>query len=237
MSEFYKSKRRILRNKIIIFLIALIIYFVIIGVVLGKDLKTFLSYTVLYMPLFVFGFVIMSLRDNYYKYIHGEEGEDIVSKELSMLEKLGGCFVYDNICLPNRKGNLDHVVVSRKGIFVIETKNHAGKYKIINKDWFHKDGGFFEKYSKVPNPPINQATGNAVALKEYLTDRIRNPKIFVNPVVVLVNGLDTKNSNPADLVISPEMLKETLYSYGLTQERELLIEVKNELDNLSESSF
>ena len=59
----------------------------------------------------------------------GRRGEKMVAKELSRL-KGKDFIVINDLMLPasnGRTSQIDHVVVSTRGIFVIETKNHAGR--------------------------------------------------------------------------------------------------------------
>lgn len=59
----------------------------------------------------------------------GKRGEKAVAKELSRLKKKD-YIVLNDLLLPTANGKtsqIDHVVVSTRGIFVIETKNHSGR--------------------------------------------------------------------------------------------------------------
>ena len=59
----------------------------------------------------------------------GRRGEKMVAKELARLKKKD-FIVINDLMLPSANGRtsqIDHVVVSTRGIFVIETKNHAGR--------------------------------------------------------------------------------------------------------------
>lgn len=59
----------------------------------------------------------------------GKRGEKIVAKELGRLKRKD-YIVINDLLLPTVNGKtsqVDHVVVSTRGIFVIETKNHAGR--------------------------------------------------------------------------------------------------------------
>ncbi|MDE7419903.1 MAG: NERD domain-containing protein [Muribaculaceae bacterium] len=59
----------------------------------------------------------------------GKRGERIVAKELARLKKKDHIIIND-LLLPTSNGRtsqIDHVVISTRGIFVIETKNHAGR--------------------------------------------------------------------------------------------------------------
>ena len=59
----------------------------------------------------------------------GKRGEKMVAKELARLKRKD-FIVLNDLLLPTANGKtsqIDHVVVSTRGIFVIETKNHAGR--------------------------------------------------------------------------------------------------------------
>ncbi|MDE6521639.1 MAG: NERD domain-containing protein [Muribaculaceae bacterium] len=59
----------------------------------------------------------------------GKRGERIVAKELAKLKK-NDYIILNDLLLPTSNGRtsqIDHVVISTRGIFVIETKNHAGR--------------------------------------------------------------------------------------------------------------
>ncbi|MDE6632290.1 MAG: NERD domain-containing protein [Muribaculaceae bacterium] len=59
----------------------------------------------------------------------GKRGERIVAKELAKLKKKEYIIIND-LLLPTSNGRtsqIDHMVISTRGIFVIETKNHAGR--------------------------------------------------------------------------------------------------------------
>lgn len=59
----------------------------------------------------------------------GKRGERIVAKELAKL-KMKDFIIINDLLLPSSNGRtsqIDHVVISTRGIFVVETKNHAGR--------------------------------------------------------------------------------------------------------------
>ena len=59
----------------------------------------------------------------------GRRGEKMVAKDLARLRRKD-YIVINDLMLPSSNGRtsqIDHVVVSTRGIFVIETKNHAGR--------------------------------------------------------------------------------------------------------------
>lgn len=59
----------------------------------------------------------------------GKRGERIVAKELSRLKKKD-TIILNDLLIKNSNGRtsqIDHIVVSTRGIFIIETKNHSGR--------------------------------------------------------------------------------------------------------------
>lgn len=72
----------------------------------------------------------------------GRQGERIVSRKLRFWFGWSGSKVYDNVTFMTVSGGttqIDHVVLSRKGIFCIETKNLSGELKgdVEDKSWLH----------------------------------------------------------------------------------------------------
>lgn len=68
-------------------------------------------------------------EERYYKAkVIGDVGERLVIKELNDISKiLGDCQILNNVIVNNhRKAQIDHVIVSEYGIFVIETKHYSG---------------------------------------------------------------------------------------------------------------
>jgi len=71
-------------------------------------------------------FIIFSLPK-----VKGNLGEKKVSKYLNLLANKYGGTVIDDVIIPdensNRTSQIDHIYVSNYGVFVIETKNYAGR--------------------------------------------------------------------------------------------------------------
>ncbi|MGY3716963.1 NERD domain-containing protein [Sutcliffiella cohnii] len=99
--------------------------------------------------------------------IKGAIGESRVNR---ILNELGPEYkVYHDLYVPNEKGGtsqLDHVVTSPYGVFVIETKNYEGWIigKEHNKYWMQV---IFKRKERFYNP-IWQNYGHVQALKKYL---------------------------------------------------------------------
>ena len=70
---------------------------------------------------------------------NGLEGENMVAEYLNTLPQ--DYYVYQDVNLPGKGGNIDHIVIGPTGIFVIETKNYSGKYRIKGNQWLYYKNG------------------------------------------------------------------------------------------------
>lgn len=103
----------------------------------------------------------------FYKQIIGKAGEHWVKKELNKLDKnkyhiLNDVMIEEN----NTTHQIDHIVVSKYGIFVIETKqyNNYIKGNIYSKNWICYAGN--KRY--YINNPVHQNYGHLLALSKTL---------------------------------------------------------------------
>lgn len=127
----------------------------------------------------------------------GLRGEKLVKRVLA--DGLGdGYILLNDVYLP-RKGDgtsqIDHIVVSQYGIFVIETKNYSGWIfgAVYDESWtqsFRRGGK-----KKIPNP-IRQNYGHICALVECLGIS----KDYFHGVVVLTENSTFKTSMPDGVV-------------------------------------
>ena len=101
--------------------------------------------------------------------IKGAIGEKSVAFVLSGLDKTKYKLI-NNIMLQvgNKTTQIDHVIVSNYGIFVIETKNYKGW--IIGKEFDDKWKQVIYKRKEKLHNPIKQNYGHIQALKEVLND-------------------------------------------------------------------
>lgn len=131
---------------------------------------------------------LLVIRLNRHK-IKGAIGESRVAGQLRRLQS-EEYQVINNLLIRNgdRSSQIDHVVVSVYGIFVIETKNYSG--------WIH--GGEHSEYwtqsiykSKTQfRNPIKQNWAHIYALKEALPDY---KKATYHPIVVFAGSAELKN--------------------------------------------
>ena len=95
----------------------------------------------------------------------GESGTNLLSDIFLPKDKY---YKYNDILLPKEQGTtqIDHIVVSQYGIFVIETKNLSGWIygDQYNKYWTQK---FFKKTYRFYNP-IHQNYGHIKTLEALL---------------------------------------------------------------------
>jgi len=114
----------------------------------------------------------------YRNYRQGESGEIAVGQYLDRMRSDGAQILHD---IPGDGFNLDHVIMSPKGLFVIETKTRSkpdnGKAVITyDGETLIKDG------SKIPDDSITQTKAAADYLAELLEEST-GKKFAVQPVL------------------------------------------------------
>ena len=125
----------------------------------------------------------------------GAFGEWVVGRKLARLPE--GYVVLNDVYLPLADGTttqIDHIVVSRYGIFVVETKNYSG--------WI-----FADEKSKVWTQTIyrKKSTFQNPMRQNYLhictvADNLGIDHAYVKGVVVFLGGCDFKTERPAGVV-------------------------------------
>lgn len=131
------------------------------------DIITFLMVFSLALIFFLIGI----LKTNYKKKQRGKEGEKIVANSLKFwVEKKNKNYVFNDLTLPTLSGNttqLDHLVLSTKGIFVIETKYLNGSIHgdVDNPHWKHIN--HLKQVNQIYNP-LMQNNGHLKHLAQIL---------------------------------------------------------------------
>lgn len=158
--------------------------------------------------------VLYPLRLKHRTWGQGATGEDVVAEYLEDILDSRNLLLND-VKLPNSNGNIDHLVIGKNGIFLIETKTKNGSVTCDGDIWTHeqfgKDG---TRYSDDIGSPSKQAKNNTIALNTFFKDKY--PKLsdtslfWINAVVVFANT-NTKliiKNNPTNCLImkSPEEL-------------------------------
>lgn len=123
----------------------------------------------------------------------GLTGEDTVNYHLHLLIK-DGEHLLTNILVPLKNGNtteIDSLLITRKGIFCVETKNWVGN--IIGNDeneyWYQQYDDPYKSDREHKNP-VKQNQAHAEILERYLSY-----KYVVNNVVIFVNLENSFNIN------------------------------------------
>lgn len=163
---------------------------------------------ILAVLLAVLVWIIKKIRRNPSR--KGAAGESQVSNILASLPK--NYHVINNVIVPNQQttSQIDHVVVSPYGIFVLETKNFSGWiYGTEEADQWKET--FRTTGATSFRNPIKQNWGHVYALAEYLSIDKRAFK----PIVVFSNSATLKVRTTLP-VIYMSQLKKHILSY--TQE-------------------
>ncbi len=128
--------------------------------------KTFLSNPQILLIIF-FLIIIYAVVNVYYPDFRGYMGELLVKRKLNKLPK-DKYIILNNIMIKDKKGShqIDHLIISEFGIFVIETKNYYGliKGKEIDNKWCQ----YLGKNKNYFFNPIHQNYGHIKAVSNLL---------------------------------------------------------------------
>jgi hypothetical protein len=165
----------------------------------------------------------------------GEIGERRVRNELDRLD-LKECKILNDIMLMTSKGTsqIDHIVISPYGIFVIETKNYNGWIHGSDNSEYWTKTVYRRKYQF--HNPIKQNWSHIYALKEVLSDYKSIPYY---PIVIFAGSAILKNVNTKYDVIYPENLYNTILGHsGIQQLNNIDVEnIYTKLKSLSINSI
>lgn len=138
--------------------------------------------------------------------IKGTIGEYKVSAVLKRLNKKN-YIVLNDILIANGKwtSQIDHIVISKSGIFVIETKNYKGWiHGHENSDYWTQT---IYKYKKKLRNPIKQNWGHVYATKNVLSS-YKHIKYY--PIVVFTGSAKIKNITSSLPVVYTHKLLKTI---------------------------
>ena len=118
-------------------------------------------------PLFWLLMIFALLSTIFYKKLSGFMGEFWVKTELNKLPK-DKYVVFNDIFIKSSKGThqIDHIVISKFGIFVVEMKNYDGL--ITGDEYKDKWTQHLGRNKYYFNNPIHQNYGHIKALQEVL---------------------------------------------------------------------
>lgn len=189
----------------------------IIIAVLGFILSAFFA-TSGYMLIFALGFIIfvcgnslVSRSSKGWSWAKGLEGENLVLRYLKTLPK--DYFIFNDVKFQGSRGNIDHIVIGPNGMFVVETKNYSGKWRIDGDQWYYYKQG---KYNQARYDPTDQVTRNEYDLENFLwSNNISSLDLSLTSIVALVNDnfRVTRKTHEYD-VMAPKNLKNFILSYN-----------------------
>ena len=153
----------------------------------------------------------------------GKEGENRVHNILMQLPD--DYFIMDDVVLQTNKGTtqIDHIVISKYGVFAIETKNYRGEiYGDDNrKEWTQMiitDVTYAKKWWKTYTyvtknhfyNPVKQSIAHTIAIKNILSQW---PALKIVPIVVFTGSAVLKDVDSNYNVIYDFNLIETIMRY------------------------
>ena len=184
--------------------------------------------------IFVLSFALFALFFALYKArIKGAIGEKTISSILYFLDK-SKYKVINNVVLKNNEitSQIDHIIISDFGIFVIETKNYKG-WILGNENSEYWTKVIYKKKYKFYNP-ILQNSGHIRALKNCLNEF---PTVDYKSIIVFSTKAKIKIETTKD-VINTYKLFHTIKKYrkvNLTENDKQKIIQKINVSNLANS--
>ncbi len=148
----------------------------------------------------------------------GDKAEEAVSETLQ--REFPGATVLDNVYLQSGRGTtqLDHILICKWGLFVIETKSHNGRIQIDKKEWvqFYKD-----KIVRFRSP-ILQNESHVRALERILKKHRALQRVKVKGLVVFTSK-KVHFSKRQEGVLRMEELSPYIKSGGRTLSRKAIL--------------
>lgn len=147
--------------------------------------------------------ILLSILKSFQPKIKGYFGEKAVSRRLSKLNP-SKYKVINNLMLQvgNKTTQIDHIVVSNYGVFVIETKNYKGWIIGNEYDEYWKQI-IYKRKEKLYNP-IKQNYGHIMALKETLKEY---KDLNYISIVTFTTNADLKVNTTTDVIYTTRLLK------------------------------
>lgn len=136
---------------------------------------------------------------SYSGYRRGYEGERTVTKILT--STLGDEYsLINDVTVPDGYGNIDHIVLGPNGVFVIETKNFAGRIACNGDEWSSQRTSKFNRLTHYDlGSPSRQVKRNAFRVKRLIEsiDAFKSSKIWVDAILVFANKrVELRINNP-----------------------------------------
>lgn len=152
----------------------------------------------------VFGFLAYRSLHKIVSLRLGWEGELATGQELNLLLR-DGCYVFHDLWMDRKRGNIDHVVVGPGGVFSVETKARSKPAnRGVDKALVRFDGSHLVyPDGRKEQRPVTQAQGQARWLAEWLSGAV-GQSVSVTPVIAMPGWfVEVKGSHPVR-VINPK---------------------------------
>lgn len=159
----------------------------------------------------------------------GFDGERYVGEELSWLISLGFEIYHD---VPFDGFNMDHVLVGRPGVFVIETKARSKPVKEAGGKEYRVtfDGKFLQWPWGAEDKDIEQARNNAATLSKWLTKAVGNP-VGVSAIVALPGWwIERTGINKGVQVLNPKEILRVCDSKEVNLNDEMIRRICHQLN-------
>lgn len=193
---------------------------------------------------------ILILIKSYESKVKGYVGEKLVAKKLSKLNKRKYKII-NNLLLKTLKGTaqIDHIVISQYGIFVIETKNYKGI--ITGNEYDDNWNQILFNNKEVLRNPIKQNNGHIKALKDAIPTLkykkiksiivfTKRSKLKVNTETVVIyynklNKIIKKSKNNEFTKEEVDYIYERLNELNIDSFKQRVVHVKNVKRNIKEA--
>jgi Nuclease-related domain/Topoisomerase DNA binding C4 zinc finger len=198
----------------------------------------FLFFQFLLLILLIFVVVpflfIKALLKGKHRVSKGEAGENLVRKYIEKLAEYEGYEIsaFHDLYIPkgdSTTSQIDHVMVTDKGIFVIETKNYEG-WIFGSEKAPHWTQTIYKHKQRFQNP-LHQNYGHIESLKAFLGEKFTDIPYY--SVVIFTNRSELKLKEPFNKsdVINPEGLKRVVDQYpgmvlSLFSQQEIRVKLK-----------
>ena len=171
--------------------------------ILGQLESTFRIGTAVLLGLIAFAFLLfrfIRVIREVWKLRLGYEAELAMGQELDQLMRKGAIVCHD---VAAENFNIDHVVVTRKGVFAIETKGRSKPNRGLGKDDAKViyDGKVLKFPRWAETRPIEQAQRQAQWLARWLSSAV-GEQVAVKPVLALPGWFVDRKGRSDVLVIS-----------------------------------
>jgi len=153
----------------------------------------------------------------------GEIGELMIRSSLASFCASSKAHLLNNITVGSRDGTtqIDHILITKKGILVIETKHYSGWIfgEERQKKWTQI---IYKKKCSFQNP-LHQNYGHTVAVQEQLKFI---PKERIRGIVVFTKDAEFKTKKPGDVVFFKDLFKYLMeMNFGVINEENMYMAI------------